>query len=159
MTQATSPQSHPQSLPAAELQRYLDIATEAALNAGSYLKQYWGNLQDIQEKRPGDLVTEADRAAEAAVLATLQLHVPDHAILDCKETGKMNFSGRSIHWMARQTMPISIPVWRFRSDCFITASPWSAWFITRFMMSSTAQPRAWEPVAIAVRSKFLKPMT
>lgn len=69
-----------------DLQRYLDIATEAALTAGAELKHYWGNLQDVQEKRPGDLVTEADRAAEKAVLATLKRHVPDHAIL-AEESG------------------------------------------------------------------------
>ncbi len=64
-----------------DLQRYLEIATEAALAAGAELQHYWGNLKDVQEKRPGDLVTEADRAAEKAVLDVLGRHVPDHAIL------------------------------------------------------------------------------
>ena len=50
------------------LQIFLDIATEAVLAAGAVLQTHWGKLEDIQEKgRPGDLVTEADKAAEVAV--------------------------------------------------------------------------------------------
>jgi myo-inositol-1(or 4)-monophosphatase len=77
--------------PLSESQRLvlLDIATEAALAGGAVLQHYWGNLSDIQEKgRPGDLVTEADRAAEQAVLAVLARHVPDHAIL-AEESGQV----------------------------------------------------------------------
>ena len=75
-----------QDLQRQDLQRYLDIATEAALAAGAELQHYWCNLKDIQEKRPGDLVTEADRAAEKVVLEVLKRHVPDHAIL-AEESG------------------------------------------------------------------------
>ncbi len=69
-----------------DLDRYLDIATIAAQSAGIELQRYWGNLTDIQEKRPGDLVTEADRAAEKAVLDILHRHLPDHAVL-AEESG------------------------------------------------------------------------
>lgn len=69
-----------------DLSRYLDIATIAAQAAGTELQRYWGNLKDIQEKRPGDLVTEADRAAEKAVLAILHRHLPEHGIL-AEESG------------------------------------------------------------------------
>lgn len=66
---------------------FLDIATEAALTGGAVLQAYWGKLEDIQEKgRPGDLVTEADQAAEVAILKVLQRHFPDHQIL-AEETG------------------------------------------------------------------------
>jgi myo-inositol-1(or 4)-monophosphatase len=72
-----------------QLEIFLDIATEAALSAGAVLQAYWGNLQEIREKgRPGDLVTEADQAAEAAVLAVLKRHVPEHPIL-AEESGQM----------------------------------------------------------------------
>lgn len=71
------------------LQTFLDIATAAAMAAGAQLRHYWGNLSDIQEKgRPGDLVTEADRAAEAAVLEVLRRHLPQHSIL-AEESGQM----------------------------------------------------------------------
>ena len=60
-----------------ELEVFLDIATEAALAGGAELMSYWGNLQDIQEKgSPGNLVTEADKAAEKAILKVLQRHLP-----------------------------------------------------------------------------------
>jgi myo-inositol-1(or 4)-monophosphatase len=71
------------------LQILLDIATEAALSGGAVLQNYWGKLEDIQEKgRPGDLVTEADKAAEKAILEVLHRHVPDHPIL-AEESGKL----------------------------------------------------------------------
>jgi myo-inositol-1(or 4)-monophosphatase len=60
---------------------YLDVATEAALEAGTVLLQHWGDLAEVSEKgRVGDLVTSADRASERTILQVLQRHVPDHAI-------------------------------------------------------------------------------
>ncbi|MGB8699000.1 MAG: inositol monophosphatase family protein [Thermosynechococcaceae cyanobacterium] len=73
--------------PEPSLSLYLDIATEAALAAGAILQTFWGKLTSVQEKgRSGDLVTEADAAAEAAVLQILQRHFPDHRIL-AEESG------------------------------------------------------------------------
>jgi myo-inositol-1(or 4)-monophosphatase len=72
-----------------QLQIFLDIATEAALAAGTILQQHWGNLESVEEKgRSGDLVTIADREAEAAILQVLQRHVPDHNIL-AEESGQL----------------------------------------------------------------------
>ena len=72
-----------------ELEVFLDIATEAALAGGAELMSYWGNLQDIQEKgSPGNLVTEADKAAEEAIVRVLQRHLPDHGILT-EEAGEL----------------------------------------------------------------------
>jgi len=72
-----------------ELQFFLDIATLAAQAGGAVLKYYLGNLKDIQEKgRSGDLVTEADKASEAAILAVLERHVPEHGILT-EESGEL----------------------------------------------------------------------
>jgi myo-inositol-1(or 4)-monophosphatase len=69
------------------LAAYLDIATEAALAGGAILMRYWGKLEHIREKgRSGDLLTEADQAAEAAVLAVLTRHFPEHALL-AEESG------------------------------------------------------------------------
>lgn len=81
-----------------QLEIFLDIATEAALSAGAILQQYWGNLQEIREKgRPGDLVTEADKAAEDAVLAVLKRHVPEHSIL-AEESGQMGDRQSEFLW-------------------------------------------------------------
>ena len=72
-----------------DLQRLLEVASEAASAGGAVLQHYWGNLSDIRSKgRPGDLVTEADKAAEKEVLAVLRRHVPTHAIL-AEESGSL----------------------------------------------------------------------
>lgn len=81
-----------------ELQRFLDIATEAAAAGGAVLRHYWGNLSNIQQKgRPGDLVTEADKAAEKEVLAVLRRHVPSHAIL-AEESGSIGKQTDELLW-------------------------------------------------------------
>ncbi|MCM1981477.1 inositol monophosphatase family protein [Lyngbya confervoides] len=68
--------------------QFLDIASEAALTGGSILEQYWGNLTTVREKgRPGDLVTEADAAAEREILNVIQRHFPNHGIL-AEESGQ-----------------------------------------------------------------------
>ncbi len=82
----------------ADLQRFLDIATEAASAGGAVLRYYWGNLSDIRQKgRPGDLVTEADKAAEKEVLAVLRRHLPDHAIL-AEESGSSGTDASELLW-------------------------------------------------------------
>ncbi|MGI8935937.1 MAG: inositol monophosphatase family protein [Phormidesmis sp.] len=82
----------------ADLQRFLDIATEAASAGGAVLQHYWGNLADIRSKgRPGDLVTEADKAAEKEVLAVLRLHLPGHAIL-AEESGSIGTQTDGLLW-------------------------------------------------------------
>lgn len=83
----------------ADLQRWLDIATEAALSAGGVLRSYWGKLQEVENKgRPGDLVTAADRASEAEVLQILQRHLPtDHNIL-AEESGAQRRSDSPYTW-------------------------------------------------------------
>ena len=83
---------------AEDLQRFLEIATEAALAGGAVLQTYWGNLSSIQEKgRSGDLVTEADRASEVAVLAVIKRHFPDHAIL-AEESGQLGHRDNPLLW-------------------------------------------------------------
>ena len=80
------------------LELYLDVATEAALAAGAILQSYWGNLTQVREKgRPGDLVTEADAAAEAIVLKVIQRHFPDHQIL-AEESGIQGNQGSALLW-------------------------------------------------------------
>lgn len=81
-----------------QLQIFLDIATEAALAAGAVLQGYYGKLAEIREKgRPGDLVTEADRDAEAAVLEVIRRHFPDHGIL-AEESGNLGNQESEYLW-------------------------------------------------------------
>ncbi len=80
------------------LDHFLDIATEAALAAGAVLQQYWGNLETVKEKgRPGDLITEADAAAETVILKILNRHFPDHQIL-AEESGKQGNQTSQYLW-------------------------------------------------------------
>jgi len=92
---------HASQLTAESLQTLLEIATEAALVGGAVLQKYWGRLDrasQIQEKgRIGDLVTIADREAEAAVLDVLRRHVPQHAIL-AEESGASGFDHSEFLW-------------------------------------------------------------
>ncbi|MCU0566942.1 MAG: inositol monophosphatase [Oculatellaceae cyanobacterium Prado106] len=82
-----------------QLETYLNIASEAAIAGGIILKAYQGHLRDIRSKseHPGDLVTEADRAADAAVIEVLQRHVPDHSILT-EESGRQDGSSAKYLW-------------------------------------------------------------
>jgi myo-inositol-1(or 4)-monophosphatase len=81
-----------------QLQIFLDVATEAALAAGAVLQQYWGQLEQVEEKgRPGDLVTEADKAAEATILKILQRHFPSHSVL-AEESGRLGATHSKYLW-------------------------------------------------------------
>ncbi|MEL6440882.1 MAG: inositol monophosphatase family protein [Cyanobacteria bacterium J06621_8] len=83
---------------AEQLQIFLDVATESVLAAGAVLKERWGKLTDVQEKgRPGDLVTEADKLAEAEVLNVLKRHLPEHQIL-AEESGALGNSESKYLW-------------------------------------------------------------
>ena len=83
---------------AEQLQQFLEVATEAALAAGEVLQSYWGKLEVIEEKgRPGDLVTEADKASEVEILAVLRRHLPDHGIL-AEESGNIGAADSPCLW-------------------------------------------------------------
>jgi len=79
------------------LQLLLDIATEAALAGGAVLQTYAGKVEIREKGRLGDLVTEADQAAEAAILAVIQRHFPTHKIL-AEESGKQGATDSDYLW-------------------------------------------------------------
>lgn len=73
-----------------QLSSLLDAATTAALQSGNILLNYYGNVQDIQNKNfAGDLVTEADIASEKALFDYIKKNFPDHGILG-EESGAIN---------------------------------------------------------------------
>lgn len=77
---------------------FLEIATEAALAGGAVLEDRWGKLKDIQEKgSPGNLVTEADKASEAAIVEVIRRHLPDHGILT-EESGELGDTSSKYLW-------------------------------------------------------------
>jgi myo-inositol-1(or 4)-monophosphatase len=73
------------------------VARAAAERAGAILRERFGRCKEAETKStPIDLVTEADRAAERAILAVLGEAFPDHAIL-AEESGPHG-SGDSV-WL------------------------------------------------------------
>ena len=73
----------------------VNIAVKAARRAGRIINQAAGDLDalTVRHKSLNDLVSEVDRAAEVAIIETLQAAYPGHAIL-AEESGA---SGRSEH--------------------------------------------------------------
>ena len=79
-------------------QELLAIACAAADAGAAELSRYWGNLSQVRSKgRAGDLVTEADLAAEAAVLQLLQERTPEVAVL-AEESGHQPGRDSELQW-------------------------------------------------------------
>ena len=78
----------------------LDVAREAALSAGAELTARYGRpAEGLGAKaHPTDLVSDADRAAEAAIAAVLARRRPDDGILG--EEGTANREGSTgLRWV------------------------------------------------------------
>jgi myo-inositol-1(or 4)-monophosphatase len=75
-----------------EMVSYLDVAVEAAREAGSILLAEFDRPQKIGYKGEVDLVTEADKRSEAAIVARLRSHFPKHTIVAEEGTGQENAS-------------------------------------------------------------------
>lgn len=59
----------------------LDFVTDLAHHAAELLRERFDDRHDVVEKRPRDLVTEADRASEAAIVAAVRAAFPAAALL------------------------------------------------------------------------------
>ncbi|NOL49448.1 inositol monophosphatase family protein [Pelistega europaea] len=70
------------------MHQLLTIAMKAARRAGSIINRASLELEKVQVSRKGpyDFVTDIDRAAEQAIIESIQEAYPDHAIL-CEESG------------------------------------------------------------------------
>jgi myo-inositol-1(or 4)-monophosphatase len=80
-----------------ELSRLVDVARQAAEAGGVQLRHHFGQLEQVREKgSAGNLVTEADLAAEAAVLAVLENLTPGVAVL-AEESGRREGRGE-LQW-------------------------------------------------------------
>ncbi|GJQ50538.1 MAG: hypothetical protein K8F34_11915 [Candidatus Kuenenia stuttgartiensis] len=69
---------HPNTLAA-----YLEVAKQAAMEAGDVLKKYFRKLDAsmIEEKAANDFVTDVDRRSEQIIKNHIITHFSDHAIL------------------------------------------------------------------------------
>ncbi len=63
------------------MKEFLDVAVEVAREAGSVLLAEFDRPQKIGYKGEVDLVTEADRRSEQAIVTRLRSHFPKHAIV------------------------------------------------------------------------------
>ena len=70
-------------------QQFLDVAIEAAQQAGSYLLENQGKLlrEHIDEKNANDFVTYVDKGAEKIIIDHILARFPAHSIL-AEESGK-----------------------------------------------------------------------
>ncbi len=85
------------ALKPSEVERLVDVAREAAGAGAEVLAHHFGQLESIREKgRSGDLVTEADLAAEQAVLTVLEDRTPELGVL-AEESGRRS-SGSPLEW-------------------------------------------------------------
>jgi myo-inositol-1(or 4)-monophosphatase len=81
-----------------EIERLAGVARRAAEAGASQLLTHFGRLESIREKgRAGDLVTEADVAAEQAVLSVLERETPELGVL-AEESGRRPGRGSELEW-------------------------------------------------------------
>ncbi|MCG6894992.1 MAG: inositol monophosphatase [Desulfobacteraceae bacterium] len=76
-----------------DVDRIRRIGTAAAYNAAKVLWSRFGNIDHVEKKGRIDLVTEADIAAEKAIVDTLRVGFPDVGIL-AEESGASGDNGK-----------------------------------------------------------------
>jgi len=75
---------------------YLDVAIEIALEAGKILREEFELPPDIAYKGDVDLVTQADKRSERAIVARISKYFPDHTISAEEGTGHQR--GSEFRW-------------------------------------------------------------
>jgi len=76
-----------------QLKRYLEVAVQAAHEAGEILMAHRGHVTVQRKDGFRDLVTEADRRAEAAIRRKLREAFPEHGLLGEEEGEQEGTSG------------------------------------------------------------------
>ena len=75
---------------------FLDVAIETALEAGKILREEYALPPEIKYKGDVDLVTQADKRSEQAIVARLSKHFPTHSI--AAEEGSGHQRSGEFHW-------------------------------------------------------------
>src|SRR5258708_32159563 len=78
------------------MNRFLEVAVDAAREAGATLMAEFDRPVKISYKGEVDIVTQADRRSEQAIVARLRTHFPKHAIV--AEEGGGNESVSPFRW-------------------------------------------------------------
>jgi myo-inositol-1(or 4)-monophosphatase len=79
------------------MKKALDVAVDAAREAGAILRTEFGRPKEISYKGEVDIVTESDRRSEALIVARLRAEFPDHAII-AEEGGTGAAAGAGYTW-------------------------------------------------------------
>ena len=79
------------------MNQFLDVAIEAAREAGAMLRAEFDRPKKISYKGEVDIVTESDRRSEAAIVARLSRHFPEHAIV-AEEGSNSDAAGSRYCW-------------------------------------------------------------
>src|SRR6202166_1267802 len=79
-------------------ENYLELAIETAREAGKILREEFDRPPQISYKGDVDLVTQADRRSEAAIVARLTKYFPEHAIVAEEGTGHESASASEFRW-------------------------------------------------------------
>ncbi len=72
--------------------QYLDIAVEAALEAGKYIKRSVGNIKEISFKGDDNIVTNVDKHAELIIMRKIRKAFPGHGIISEETPPKISES-------------------------------------------------------------------
>jgi myo-inositol-1(or 4)-monophosphatase len=76
--------------------QFLEVAVEIALEAGQILREEYALPPDIHYKGDVDLVTQADKRSEQAIVTRLAKYFPEHSIAAEEGTGHQRNS--EFHW-------------------------------------------------------------
>ena len=87
-----------QAAPSREVQDLLRAACRAALTAGAIIRELYAKPHTIRMKGEIDLVTEADLAAETAIVASLDEDAPGIAVM-AEESHQGRPAGDLRHWI------------------------------------------------------------
>src|SRR5947209_6904104 len=77
---------------------YLKAAIEIAREAGAILREEFARPPEISYKGDVDLVTQADKRSEAAIVTRLGQYFPEHAIAAEEGTGHESASQSEFRW-------------------------------------------------------------
>src|SRR6266481_3840106 len=76
-----------------EVANFLSVAWQAAVTAGSLIREQWQQPKSIDYKGTIDLVTSVDRESERRIVEVLQNNFPGHSILAEEETDLVGNQG------------------------------------------------------------------
>lgn len=82
-----------------DTEKLLEVAKEAAYEAGEIQMRYFGKKKEINYKSNAfDLVTNADKASEEKIISVIKSYCPDHGILG-EESGESNNKESDYTWV------------------------------------------------------------